>query len=198
LILSWVCGQAAEIDSGDGVFLGQDDIALLGQLQASAEGAGLGGVETKGRLGRLTCVCDQKLLGQKMSQKFAVPALPQDPQDAVAGLRDRVEVCPVREVAGDGIKLLGVILEQGEARPKEGDHIDLVFGLGVNPQSVGRAPREDILTEDGLLPEPGSGGPHLGQVIDPPQLGRSIALRAHLSGMWHTIEFLSQLGSVLV
>jgi hypothetical protein len=113
-------------------------------------------------------------LRQEMSQCLAVTPLSQDAQDAVAGLRDGVEVLPDGPVAGLRLNLGNVLIEQRQAGPEEGDDIDLVLGAEVNSQLFGRAAREDIQAQDRPGPKPGRGGPQPGQVVDPPQLGRGI------------------------
>jgi hypothetical protein len=59
-----------------------------------------------------------------MAQGFPVTSRPQHAQDTVAGLCDGVKVGPGGAVAGDGLQLFGVTLEERQARPKEGDDID--------------------------------------------------------------------------
>ena len=61
-----------DVDRRDAMPLSQSETAKLDQFKAGAEGAGPGGIETEGRLRRLTFVRDGKVLGQKMSQSFSV------------------------------------------------------------------------------------------------------------------------------
>src|ERR1700761_9609774 len=70
-----LCDQPAEMDRPEGLLLQQTNIALLGQLEASAEDRRPGRGQTERFLRRIKGSVGRRLLRQEVAQLFAVSPL---------------------------------------------------------------------------------------------------------------------------